>query len=134
MKKCILFIIVIFCCIFEVHAEFCKHCGREYKSVKSLISATCPRFKNKAKHETFEGKKKTKYFCQKCGRDATSIKTLVAGSCLKNKNGDGKHIVFEGEITDKVTCKKCGRKDMDFKTAVQNRCTKGGFHEVLRKN
>ena len=134
MKKSHLFIVVVFCCVFELRAEFCKHCGREYKSARSLVAASCPRFKNKVKHEIFEGKKKAKYFCLKCGRNYTSIKTLVAGSCLRNKNGDGKHIVFEGEITDKVKCKKCGRGGMAFKTAVQNRCTKGGFHEVLRQN
>ena len=133
MRKNIYFIIAAFCCVFEVHAEFCKHCGREYKSARSLVAATCPRFKNKLKHEIFEGKTKSKYFCKKCGRDYTSIKTLVVGSCPKNKDGDRKHSVFEGEITERVTCKKCGRNGMRFKTAVNNRCTRGGYHEILRQ-
>lgn len=116
MKKIILitFFLISFCAV-DAAEFFCKYCGRKFASAVSLKSASCPRFKNKKKHEIFAGDiKQKKFFCEKCGRSATSIQTLVKGSCLKNKkDGDGKHIPFEGKYRNKYICKKCGREISD---------------------
>lgn len=74
----------------------CKHCGREFKDIKILVTQGCIRHPDgafKGKHELYEGGKKEKYMCKYCGRYFKDFSQLTIQKCLRHPNGafKGKH-------------------------------------------
>ena len=62
---------------------YCKYCGIEYPTVRTLTSAPCTRSPSK-KHELYEGSKKSQYTCKHCGIKYPTIRTLTGASCTKS--------------------------------------------------
>lgn len=61
---------------------YCKKCGYESPSIRSLTSISCPRG---GKHEPYEGSIKSKYTCKKCGYESFSIRSLTSISCPRGE-------------------------------------------------
>ncbi|MBQ9335840.1 MAG: hypothetical protein IJS14_00905 [Lentisphaeria bacterium] len=75
---------------------YCKYCGMEYGSIRSLTAASCPRHPAgscKGKHAPYEGSEKTEYTCRYCGQKYSSIRSLTSASCPRHPDGSckGKH-------------------------------------------
>ena len=62
---------------------YCKHCGNNYTSVRTLTSSSCTRSPTK-RHELYEGSEKSQYTCKYCGNKYSNIRTLVSSSCSKS--------------------------------------------------
>jgi len=75
---------------------YCKYCGQEYNSIRSLTAASCSRHPagpGRGKHAPYEGSEKTEYTCKYCGQRYSSIRSLTSASCPRHPNGScqGKH-------------------------------------------
>ena len=75
---------------------YCKYCGMEYSSIRSLTAASCSRHPAgscKGKHAPYEGSEKSEYTCKYCGQKYSSIRSLTSASCPRHPNGcnKGKH-------------------------------------------
>ena len=78
-------------------AVFCKYCGRQAASVRSLTANKCQRHPSgsfKGPHALYEGSEKPEYVCKFCGRKANSIRTLTANKCQRHPDGayKGPHV------------------------------------------
>ena len=78
-------------------AVFCKYCGRQAASVRSLTANKCSRHPSgafKGSHVLYEGSEKPEYVCKFCGFKAKSIQTLTANKCSRHPNGrhKGSHV------------------------------------------
>ena len=74
-------------------AVFCKYCGHQAASVRTLTANKCSRHPNgafKGSHVLYEGSEKTEYVCKFCGFKAKSIQTLTANKCPRHPNGSHK--------------------------------------------
>lgn len=72
---------------------YCINCGREFSSVRALVSENCAKHPLgfcKGKHVLYEGEEKSVYICKYCGHQAKSIRMLVGEKCIKHPGGFGK--------------------------------------------
>ena len=76
---------------------FCKYCGRQAASVRTLTANRCSRHPGgafKGSHVLYEGSEKPEYVCKFCGFKAKSIQTLTANKCQRHPDGayKGPHV------------------------------------------